>query len=851
MDINYDQFNGDALIFKYNIDEHGNPISIKVDKEEKQVSIHGTIQLEFVPDEYNRVVILNEDNSQMVEVFNRDEIKSNTYYIDYNNGIAYLDKAQFGKVKVYNYYKKGLQLIGCSRIYDEHDVTGKNVMMTLQEIIDAGKECIRILLDIGDAYQIITRLEKNIEIGSELHNTLNNDIEIGTLLQQKLHADIVEATKWKDQLHTDVQEGKKLQPLLEQTVNDGNTTKQQLEQSIADAQDDIAKIEATGNEIVNITSSQWVYNDISKMYEKQITHTCNSENIHITCKTSDTKEALFLPWKIVDKSNILLKSDEAIGVSVVISARYYKPLIDNTTTQEVIDARKGKTSLLEKIDSIDEQIKTNEQTTNLKLDKIDFDYNKILNKPHIIFNNYYKSDSIYELDKMKLLDTTWSYYDGNTHPQFYPSVGMKENGEIYFQGLARIDDSTGQALEGNMVKFTKLYHFNIENFEGVPMWGSFIGINEDDVNDTISIPFQLKPNGDILIKNLGQGNKYYKRIDLNGAKVQTSSFGSEKVLKHVRSVEENVLNRKNIDTTLLFFTDIHHKMYGENSYRRYEQYKYINLLNQEMDIVCNISGGDNIEESSSRVKAIKTIQDFLIQFDKDKLVYCNGNHDHNTQYGNNIFIHPNHIKPYINNSLTVYAGENKYYGFTDYVDRKLRVITLDTHEATFENDNINVGSISLEQIEWIKNNALLNCPSDYNIIVVSHIPPTEKIYDDDTMIDHREILRATFESFKNGTGEFINQGQRKLVCWLSGHEHKDKMVTINGITYISNLLSSSQEVNYTPQNGGVYTSYSREFGTEYEFCFDIISIDSLNRKVYFDRVGKIGNTIGRTREISF
>lgn len=425
MDINYDQFNGDALIFKYNIDEHGNPISIKVDKEEKQVSMHGTIQLEFVPDEYNRVVILNEDNSQMVEVFNRDEIKSNTYYIDYNNGIAYLDKTQFGKVKVYNYYKKGLQLIGCSRIYDEHDVTGKNVMMTLQEIIDAGKECIRILLDIGDAYQIITRLEKNIEIGSELHNTLNNDIEVGTTLQQKLHSDIVEATKWKDQLHTDVQEGKVLQPLLEQTIADGNTAKQQLDQSIADAQDDIAKIEATGNEMVNITSSEWVYNDISKMYEKQITHTCNSENLLVSCRSTDTKEALFLPWKIVDKSNILLKSDESINVSVVISARYYKALIDNTTTQEVIDARKGEVNLKGKIDKIDGQLKTvvneinkNYDLTNEKIIHINQNLlkDKFLAEPsnsQTAFENYLKWCLDYGLKEIYVPVGTW-FVDGLT-----------------------------------------------------------------------------------------------------------------------------------------------------------------------------------------------------------------------------------------------------------------------------------------------------------------------------------------------------------------------------------------------------------------------------------------------------
>lgn len=360
MDINYDQFNGNTLIFKYNIDEYGNPISIRVDKEEKQVSIHGTIQLEFIPDELNRVVILNEDNSQMTEVFNRDEIKPNTYYIDYNNGVAYLDKSQFGKTKIYNYYNKGLQLIGCSRIYDEHDVSGKDVVVTLQEIIDAVKEYISILGTFEQATIIIKKLEQNIKTGDALHKNLTNDIEIGTPLQEKLHNDIVDAKGWKDQLHNDVQEGKTLQPLLEQTVNDGNATKQQLDQSITNAQDDIAKIEATGNEIVNIISSEWRYNDTSKMYEKQITHTCNSENVHVTCKTSDTKEALFLPWKIVDKSNILLKSDEAINVSIILSASFYKATqtISDNIAEEVVNARKGKTSLLEKVDSIDEHLDT-------------------------------------------------------------------------------------------------------------------------------------------------------------------------------------------------------------------------------------------------------------------------------------------------------------------------------------------------------------------------------------------------------------------------------------------------------------------------------------------------------------
>lgn len=497
-----------------------------------------------------------------------------------------------------------------------------------------------------------------------------------------------------------------------------------------------------------------------------------------------------------------------------------------------------------------DKVKTKANEVDNKLDKSSFNFDNLPDKPNVKNLNYFINNNIYELDKLKLLETTWPYYDGATHPQFYPSVGMKENGEIYFQGLAKIDDTNGQSLDGNMVKFGKIFNFDISKFEGVPMWGTFIGINDDDLNDTYIIPFQVKPTGDILIKNLGQGNKYYSRIDLNGAKVQTSLFGNEKILNHVKEVEETILNRQGIDTKVLFFTDLHHKLYGVGSYRRYEQFKYMNLINQELDIVCNISGGDNITEYETREKAIKTMQDFLVQFDRNKLVYCNGNHDHNVSLGSNIFLHPDHVKPYINNTLSKYGNSNKFYGYTDYAERKLRIIVLDTYEADYTENTINVSNVTNSQLNWIKENALLNCPSDYNIIVVSHVAPTEKVFEDDTVLINRLEIRTLFENFKSGKGEFSSQGPRKLVCWLSGHEHKDKVVTVNGITYVNTILARSEEVKYTPQNG-VYTTYSRELGTTYEFAFDIISIDSTNRKAYFDRIGRIGSPLGKTRTITF
>lgn len=353
MAYNYDDFNGEALIYKYNIDENGNPVSIAIE-EQKAVSTHGTIQLEQIPDELNRIVMLNENGTQMFEVFNRDDIRENSYYIDYENGVAYFNKDNFEKVKVYNYYGKGIQLIGCSRIYDEHDVRGQHVMLTLQEIIDAGRECIRILLDIGDAYQIITRLEEDIKNGTILHENLLDDIAVGTPLQENLHADITEAKKWKDQLHTDVTEGKVLQPLLHNDIIQGNLTKEELEQTIADAQEDINTINATSNDIKYITKNQWALNSASGMYEYMLPHTMNSKALTINCYYTDTDEFAFIGGKIIDKNNILFKNEEAINLTIVLNSKYYKATmaISDDIASEVQEARGGESDLKTRIDKL-------------------------------------------------------------------------------------------------------------------------------------------------------------------------------------------------------------------------------------------------------------------------------------------------------------------------------------------------------------------------------------------------------------------------------------------------------------------------------------------------------------------
>lgn len=345
-------FNIPTIITKRNVDSGGNPISVKLIEIRQIMDNYSCVVLSQTPDEYNRIYI-----EGFTEVFDIERLDKKNFKVDYSQGIIYFHPFNIGKAISIEYYGTGYELISASRVFTKVDKYG-NVIDTLEEILNRASLQLKLIESLGGAIKVIEKLDEDIKNANNLNAYFDKMIPEATGLKNELDTIVTDAKGWKDQLKQDVEDGKILQPLLHNDIIQGREVKQQLDQSIADAQDDIAKIEATGNEIIYITSSQWTYNDVSKMYEKQITHTCNSENVHVTCKTSDTKEALFLPWKIVDKNNVLLKSDEVVNVSVIISASYYKALIDNTTTQEVIDARKGELTLFDKMNKVDVLLET-------------------------------------------------------------------------------------------------------------------------------------------------------------------------------------------------------------------------------------------------------------------------------------------------------------------------------------------------------------------------------------------------------------------------------------------------------------------------------------------------------------
>ena len=149
------------------------------------------------------------------------------------------------------------------------------------------------------------------------------------------------------------------QDLFPVTTSDGvfvdNGTKkltnklEEINQTITNIQEEISNTEAMGSEEITIIASDFDF--VDGMYQKEIKHTLNSENLHITAKKIETKEGYLVGWRIIDKTKVLIISDEQIDLSVIVSALYYRSdqITVNNIQEEIIQARLGNESLKDTI----------------------------------------------------------------------------------------------------------------------------------------------------------------------------------------------------------------------------------------------------------------------------------------------------------------------------------------------------------------------------------------------------------------------------------------------------------------------------------------------------------------------
>lgn len=198
-----------------------------------------------------------------------------------------------------------------------------------------------------------------------------------------------------------------------------------------------------------------------------------------------------------------------------------------------------------------------------------------------------------------------------------------------------------------------------------------------------------------------------------------------------------------------------------------------------------------------------------------------------------------------NKNKPIIYGENGTYFYQDDLTNKVRYVSVNVmdyqseYEPT-ENNKIFKFFVSQTQIKWLKEKAFYLPDDDWQIIVFSHVPiwtDSDRPDWSSSYIDNAEELEQLVDDFFRKTN-YATSYKGTLVCWISGHTHRDAMLRIKG------------GVMHIVTNGDCFLqatgSQDRIKGTISEQCFDVLSVNKSERKVYLTRVGA-----GSDREFNY
>ena len=156
---------------QWRTNEDGTPSSVAI---EEQCVVGNDLHmvLEEIPDSYQRVTIMTE-NGRVYESMNRNQLTTNRFYVDYNNGIIYFDSSLLGKKLTINYYGRGYKRINASRIIGlENIVVQPTSEIETEETFDKYEERLNAMTSKIQILEkqidfLVEEMEKLIKQGGE------------------------------------------------------------------------------------------------------------------------------------------------------------------------------------------------------------------------------------------------------------------------------------------------------------------------------------------------------------------------------------------------------------------------------------------------------------------------------------------------------------------------------------------------------------------------------------------------------------------------------------------------------------------------------------------------------------
>ena len=338
-------------------------------------------------------------------------------------------------------------------------------------------------------------------------------------------------------------------------------------------------------------------------------------------------------------------------------------------------------------------------------------------------------------------------------------------------------------------------------------------------------------------------------------------------------LRKKILSRQGFNTkTLGFITDTHYHLdgWGECGHKGLEHINNIVDFCNGGGIDMLIHGGDMIHGTHDEY--IRDLSDVNKSLNKCFIptYSCKGNHDfglfnvyNSTDKKASRVMHPLYWKKLMHDQrvkrhgFTDNTSSDKYssYCYYDFEDTKLRVIILNSCDEIYKkNDD---GTYTLQgfwghayrnyQINWLVNKALNfsdKTSSDWNVAFFMHTPLFDRNNNFNQTIN-ANIVYEIINALKNKTTysctttnneladynvnvnvDFSNS-KLNIVGVFSGHSHRDYMHKNDNITHIA-LINGYSDYSTNPE---------RINGTLTEDSWNIITIDTSNKKVYIDKFG--------------
>lgn len=320
------------------------------------------------------------------------------------------------------------------------------------------------------------------------------------------------------------------------------------------------------------------------------------------------------------------------------------------------------------------------------------------------------------------------------------------------------------------------------------------------------------------------GSLITSAYDVNGSSLQIDSskkYSIENVASYFRQSTETIKEKinklpKDKWESFIFITDTH----GSGNQQHSQAIALYLLDNTDCSMI--VLGGDYSLSSWSETEFKKYMNVYKNSGLNNDIYALFGNHETYPTGSDSATKAKALIYDYfLKNKIQVIGSPDIYY-YIDNYNKKIRYMFLNTSDSSQY-------VMSNSQIEWIRNNVILN-DNTWSLLVFGHVNLNN------FGITSSEMINST-ESNASNIISAINNCNGKIIGYICGHQHIDMTKKVGNFQHTTLQCDKLETKNYYP---GI-SFINRASGEITEQAVSIISINQEEKQVIIRRIGAVRN----------